>query len=76
MPDTIADSIPLIYSTPAEIVDRLTTEHCFNSDGKLMVYPAWFGRYDILACIKAGLLTSKTYGPATFAHTDLFKVKL
>lgn len=59
--------------TPAETVAKLTAEKCFNANGKLMIHPEWFNAAEMFEALNAGLLKSKTYGRATYSHSDLFK---
>lgn len=73
MPDMTADNMPIRAATPAETVERLTAENCFNRDNKLMAYPPWLSNGDIDQAIAAGLIYQVNYRGSTFGHTDIFK---
>jgi hypothetical protein len=56
-------------TTPDETVKRLQEQGCF-SNGKLMIYPAWFGAAEMFDAVNAGLLVQKHYRNC-YNHTDL-----
>ncbi len=52
-----------------ELVYRMYASGCF-SHGKLMYWPEWLTYEMVTSLVEAGYMTRKTYGPATYAHTE------